>query len=100
MKMKTDKKFGEESTCHFKIGIRNFTNFDLSTRKSQNNFTLIGSFLAKYIFFKVKSTEELSFMKLKRDTKFLEESACRLKIGIRNLTNFDVNTRKSQTFSL
>ena len=32
MKLKRDTKFGEESTCRFKIGIRNLTNFDLSTR--------------------------------------------------------------------
>ena len=36
MKLKQDTKFGEESTCHFKIDIRNLTNFDLSTRKFQN----------------------------------------------------------------
>ena len=33
-------------------------------------------------------------MKLKRDTKFGEESTRRLKIGISNLTNFDPSTRK------
>ena len=35
MKLKRDTKFGKESTCHFKIGMRNFINFELSTRKSQ-----------------------------------------------------------------
>ena len=30
-----DAKFGEESTCHFKIGIKSLTNFGLSTRKYQ-----------------------------------------------------------------
>ena len=35
MKLKRDTKLGEESTCRFKIDIRNLTNFDLSTRKSQ-----------------------------------------------------------------
>ena len=35
MKLKGDAKFGEESTCRFKIDIRNLTNFDLSTDKSQ-----------------------------------------------------------------
>ena len=35
MKLKRDTKFKEESTWHFKIGIRNFTNFDLGTQKSQ-----------------------------------------------------------------
>ena len=35
MKLKRDKKFGEESTCLLKIGIKNLSNFDLSARKSQ-----------------------------------------------------------------
>ena len=32
---KRDKKFGEESTCRFEIGITNLPKFDMSTRKSQ-----------------------------------------------------------------
>ena len=32
-------------------------------------------------------------MKLKRDTKFGEELTCRFKIGIRNLTKFDLSTQ-------
>ena len=64
-------------------------------------FVLMDSFWAKYILFELKkSTEELSFMKLKRDRKFGEESTCRFKIGIRNLTNFDLSTRTSQRFWL
>ena len=35
MTMKNYAKFGEELTCQFKIDMRNFTNFDLSTRKSK-----------------------------------------------------------------
>ena len=35
MKLRRDTKFGEESTCHFKIDIRNLTDFDLTTQKSQ-----------------------------------------------------------------
>ena len=35
MKLKSGKKLGEESTGRLKIGIRNLTNFDLSTQKSQ-----------------------------------------------------------------
>ena len=34
--MKNDAKFEEELTCHFKVDMSNLTNFDLSTRKSQN----------------------------------------------------------------
>ena len=36
MTMKNDAKFEEELTCQFKIDMKNLTNFDLSTRKSQN----------------------------------------------------------------
>ena len=35
MRMKNDAKFEAESTCQFKTDMRNLTNFDLSTRKSQ-----------------------------------------------------------------
>ena len=35
MTMKNDAKFGEESTCRFKIDMRKLTNFDQSTRRSQ-----------------------------------------------------------------
>ena len=37
-------------------------------------------------------------MKLKRDIKFGEESTC-FKIGVRNLTKFDLSSQKSQRFS-
>ena len=39
-------------------------------------------------------------MKLKRDIKFGEELACRFKIGIRILTNFNLSTQKSANVSL
>ena len=39
MTMKKDAKLEEEMTCRFKIDMRNLTNFDRSTRKSQK-FTL------------------------------------------------------------
>ena len=35
MTMKNDAKFEIELTCHFKIDMRNFKKFDLSTQKSQ-----------------------------------------------------------------
>ena len=39
-------------------------------------------------------------MRLKRDTKFGEESTRRLKIAIRNLTNFGWSTRKVSKISI
>ena len=35
MTMKNDTKIEEELTCRFKIDMRNFRNFDPSTRKSK-----------------------------------------------------------------
>ena len=35
MTIKNDVKLEEESTCHFKIDMKNLKNFDPSTRKSQ-----------------------------------------------------------------
>ena len=48
----------------------------------------------------LKSTEELCVMTMKNDAKFEEELTCQFKIDMRNLTNFDPNTRKSQKFAL
>ena len=39
-------------------------------------------------------------MTMKNDTKIEEELNCRFKIDMRNLTNFDVSTRKSPKFLL
>ena len=36
MTMKNDAKFEIELTCHFKTDMRNLTNFDPNTQKSQN----------------------------------------------------------------
>ena len=44
MKLKTDAKFGQESTRHLKIGMSNLTNFDPSVRKVSKIFILMGSF--------------------------------------------------------
>ena len=34
MTMKNDTKIEKELTCHFRIGMRNLTNFDPNTQKS------------------------------------------------------------------
>ena len=48
----------------------------------------------------LKLTKELCIMTIKNDTKFDEELTCCLKIDMRNLTNFDPITQKSQKFAL
>ena len=61
MKLKRDTKFGEKSTRHLKIGIRNLTNFDTTLEKSQKIFILMGSFWPKYIFFGLKNYRGVIF---------------------------------------
>ena len=48
----------------------------------------------------LKFIQELCVMTMKNDTKFEEELICRFKIDMKNLTNFDLSTRKSQKIAL
>ena len=48
----------------------------------------------------LKFTWELCVMTMKNDTKFEMEVTGQFKIYMRNLTNFDQNTQKSQKFAL
>ena len=49
---------------------------------------------------RLKSAGEFSVMKMKNDAKIEEELTCQFKTDMRNLTNFDLSTRKSQKFAL
>ena len=48
----------------------------------------------------LKFTEEECVMTMKNDAKFEEELTCQLKIDMRNFTNFDSSTQKSQKLAL
>ena len=48
----------------------------------------------------LKIAGELCVMRITNDAKFEEELTCQFKIDIRNLTNFDLSTQKSQKFAL
>ena len=48
----------------------------------------------------LKLTGELCVMTMKNDAKFEIELTCHFKIDMRNLTNFDPSTQKSQKFAL
>ena len=48
----------------------------------------------------LKFPGEFCVMAMKNDAKFEEELTCQFKIDMRNLTNFDPSTRKSQKFAL
>ena len=61
MTMKKCAKFEGELTCHFKADMKNLTNFDPSTWKSQKFSFLMGSFSAKYILLELKKYREVIF---------------------------------------
>ena len=50
MTMKNDAKFEVKLTCHFKTDMRNLTNFDSGTQKSQN-----------YVMFQLKKYRGVMF---------------------------------------
>ena len=50
--------------------------------------------------YELKFTRVLCVIKMKNDTKFEKELTCLVKIDMRNLTNFDLSTQKSQKFEL
>ena len=92
MTMKNDTKIEDELTCRFKINIRNFRNFDPSTRKSEKLvFSLVPCDQSIYCL-SYESTEELSFMTRKSYANFEEKLTCDLKKDLRNLANFHQST--------
>ena len=96
MTMKNDAKFEIELTCHFKIDMRNLTNFDLSTQKSQKS--------ALQCWPKNVSAKQLQRSYIWLHSKLiqsLKENWLVLpKIDIRNLANFHPSTQKSQKSEL
>ena len=48
----------------------------------------------------LKFTGELCVLTVENDAKFEEEFTCHFKIDMKNLTNSDLSTRKSQKFAL
>ena len=84
MTMKNDIKIKEELTCRFKIDMRNFTNFDPSTRKSKKFVFYLAPCDQSIYCLSDKSTEELSFMTLKCYANFEEKLACGLKKDFRD----------------
>ena len=48
----------------------------------------------------LKFAGELCVMTMKNDAKIEKELTCQFKMDMRNLTNFDPSSRKSQKFAL
>ena len=61
---------------------------------------LLGPFIQSRKYMNLKFTEDLYVMRMKNVAKFEEESTCQFKIDMRNMSNFDPSTSKSQKFEL
>ena len=79
---------------------KKFDKFWPEQSKVSKMLILMGSFWATYILFVLKKYTWVIFHEAKKNTKFGGESTCCFKVGIRNLTNFNLSTQKSQRFSL
>ena len=94
MTMKNDTKFGEKSTCRFKIDMGNWRILTW-TLESLKHFRFNVLHLSKvYIASAKKGIEELSFMTLDSDEKFVENLTCGLENNVGNLANFHQITWK------
>ena len=100
MALNIDATFEGKLTCAFKNDMRNLANFHQSIFKSLKIGTLMASLYPRQKMYELKFTGEFCVMIMKNDAKFEEELTCQFKIDIRNLTNFDPSTRKSQKFAL
>ena len=98
MTLKSDAKFEEKLNYCFKNN-NNLVNFDPSTQ-SLKNFHFDWSLSGKVynVWYKKKSTEELSFMVLMCHAKFEEKLTCGLKNEMRNLAIFHQSSWKCQNW--
>ena len=99
MTLEGEVKFEEKLTC----GLENNEEFGKFLPKHSKVSKLAlwrDPFIQSRESMSLKFTEELFFMTKKNDAKFEEELASRFKIDMRNLTNFDLSTRKSQKVAL
>ena len=99
MALNIDATFDGKLTCAFKYDKRNLANFNQSMFESLKIGTLMGSFYSKQKICELKIYRGV-LCHMKNDTQFEEEFTCQFKIDMRNQTNFDPSTQKSQNFAL
>ena len=101
MAVNIDSKFEGKLSFASKNDKRNSANVHQSMLESLKIETLMGSFYSKQNIYDLKIYRGvLSYDNEEYDTKFEEELTFQFKIDMRNLTNFDLSTRKSQKFAL
>ena len=99
MTLKSDANFEEKLICGLENDMKNLANFTRASKVSKLELSR-DSFIQSIKFVSLKLTEELCIITMKNDPKFEEELTCHFKIDMRNLTNFDPSTQKSQKCAL
>ena len=94
MTLESDAKFERKMTCGLE---KNFSPEHLKVSKLGLWWD---SFVQSWKYMRLKFTGELCVMTIKNDAKIEKEMTCKFKIDMRNLTDFDQSTRKSQAFTL
>ena len=84
----------------WKLTWRTWQNFTRALSKATKLRLWWDPFVQSRKYVLLKFTVELCVMTMKNDAKFEEELTCQFKTDMRNLTNFDPSTRKSQKVSL
>ena len=99
MVLKIDAKFDGKPICASKN--ENEESSKLSPEHSKYKLGLWWDpFIQSIQSMSLNFAGEFCVMTIKNDVKFEEELTCRFKIEMKNLTNFDSSTRKSQKISL
>ena len=96
MALNIDTTFEGKLTCAFKNDMRNLANFHRNMLESLKIGTLWVLFIHSTKCMSLKFRGEICVKTLKNAAKREEESTCQFKIDMRNLTNFDARTRKSE----
>ena len=96
MALNIDATFEGKLTSAFKNDMRDLANFYQRMFENLKIETLMESFYPKQKMYVLKIYRGVCVMTMKNDAKFDEESTCQFKIDMRNLTNFDARTRKSE----
>ena len=100
MALNIDATFEGKLNCAFKNDMRNLANFHQRMFESLKIGTWWDPFIQSRKCMCSKFREDFCVKTLKNDAKFEEGFTCQFKIDMRNLTNFDRSTRKSQKFAL
>ena len=77
-----------------------FGKFSPEHRKFSKLGLSLDPFIQSRKFMSLKLKGELHVMTMKNNPKFVIDLTCHFKIDMRNLTNFELSTQKSQTFAL